>query len=77
MDSTTVTITAPLKSLEVSLVLVAWQSGRKYTGVNYLTLRQSLMLKKDKRSPMIPVESLHLTICNKVLSLRYRTKLFH
>jgi hypothetical protein len=31
MDSTTVTVTAPVKSLEASLILGSWQDGRKST----------------------------------------------
>jgi hypothetical protein len=48
MDSTMASITAPVNSLEASLILVALKGGRESTGGSDLTLQQSLRLRKDK-----------------------------
>jgi hypothetical protein len=49
MDSITVTITAHVKSLEASLILVALQGGREPTEGSDPTLHQSLRPRWDKR----------------------------
>jgi hypothetical protein len=48
MDSKTVTVTAPVNSLEALLILVDWQVKRESTGGSDLAMRKSFRLRKDK-----------------------------